>query len=161
MARTMLAEPAPGMPGGPQLPLMPPQMAQPQMPGPPQLPPGFGAPPAAAAPVLAAREAFPPVATPTAFRPRAEIINDGGGYPSGDMALLASERAYQQDMPMWILVAAFVVSIGIGTGITVLIGRWSAERATRAQTPRGLAGSQTALVITTCAARSTASCPLR
>jgi hypothetical protein len=74
--------------------------------------------------VLAAREAFPQVATPTAFKPRAELISEGpGAYPSGDMAMLASERASAQpDMPMWILIAAFVVSVGLGIGVTVAIG---------------------------------------
>jgi hypothetical protein len=91
--------------------------APPQMPAPPQMAQGYGA-----EPILAARDAFPPVSTPTAFRSRAELISDGmGGVPSGDLAVLASERV-KKDMPVWVLVAAFVACMAVGLGVTVLIG---------------------------------------
>ena len=69
--------------------------------------------------------AFPPIQTPTAFRSRGEMIAEMAG-PSpmgGDLAALQSERASHSGAPVWLLAAAFLVSVGVGMGLTILIAK--------------------------------------
>lgn len=47
---------------------------------------------------------------------------NAGGAPSGDLALLAGERAVQPN-PMPKLIIAFMVSAAVGLAVTVLIGK--------------------------------------
>lgn len=74
---------------------------------------------------------FPPVSTPTAFKSRGELLGDHvlSPYqhypnPAGDLAQLGYERMRQDGAgyPIWLLVAAFLISFGIGLGITVAVG---------------------------------------
>jgi hypothetical protein len=70
------------------------------------------------------KEAFPPIHTPTAFRQRGELIADQPiESGAGDLAVLASERAgHAGGPPIYILILAFLLSAGVGLGVTVLIG---------------------------------------
>ncbi len=69
---------------------------------------------------------FPPINTPTAFRSRGEMIAElaGPAPMGGDLAALQNERSsHHGGTPMWLLAAAFLVSVGVGMGLTILIAK--------------------------------------
>ncbi len=88
-------------------------------------PPGPSAPPQRQPPRPPAGDVFPPIHTPTAFRSRGEMIagQSGPAPGGGDLAALRSERAAHDGPPMWMLAAAFLISVGVGMGLTILIAK--------------------------------------
>ena len=112
--------PPPGQHGGP-----PP--GQHGGPPPGQQPTGPSGPnvPSRSAPQGKPEQSFIEVRTPTAFKTRAALVEDQSqSIPSGDMALLANERATKgKTSQAPILVVAFLVSAGVGLGITMLVGK--------------------------------------